>query len=57
MPVPPPKPDAAKTEGAEGQPAPDTEMKQEEVKVEPPKQEYEIRKKNKKSTSHLKSDI
>jgi hypothetical protein len=32
-------------------------MKQEEVKVEPPKQEYEIRKKNKKSTSHLKSDI
>jgi hypothetical protein len=55
--VPPPKPDAPKTEGAEGQPAPDTEMKQEEVKVEPPKQEYEIRKKNKKSTSHLKSDI
>lgn len=59
VPAPPKPAEAPKTEAppAEGSQAPDAEMKQEEVKVEPPKQEYEIRKKNKKSTSHLKSDI
>jgi hypothetical protein len=38
-------------------PSQDAEMKNEEVKQpEPPKQEFEIRKKNKKATSSLKVD-
>jgi hypothetical protein len=63
---PPPKPaeqpkptDAPAAEGQ--QPAGDTEMKQEEQKQQPapaeaPKQEFEIRKKNKKATSALNVD-
>jgi hypothetical protein len=62
--TPPPKPaEAPKTDPAaaggvpQAPPAQDTEMKAEETKQpEPAKQEFEIRKKNKKATSALKVD-